>query len=232
MSKVLASLFVSMLLASCGLGEASGSSSENLRDQITTVEVDEESSPGRSSVNKIGGSSLLESLKSGGHVIYFRHATTEKDYADQADPLMRLDDCNSQRKLSLQGVRESYDIGMAFASKSIPVGDIIVSEYCRSWKTANLAFGEWTHKDSRLNFLPYEDYTEDHVELMKKNVMPLLTQSPSPGTNTVIIGHDDIFEAATGIYPEPQGIAYILRPDGNGDFEIITNMLPSEWKKL
>jgi hypothetical protein len=26
----------------------------------------------------------------------------------------------------------------------------------------------------------------------------------------VIVGHDDVFEAATGIYPEPQGVAYIL----------------------
>ena len=232
MSKVLTSLFASMLLASSGLSETTRSSPENLRDQMVTVKVDEESSLGKSSVNKIDGSVLLESLKSGGYIIYFRHATTEKDYADQADPLMRLDDCNSQRKLSIQGVRESYDIGMSFVSKKIPVGRIIVSEYCRSWKTANYAFGEWTQKDSRLNFLPYEDYTKDHIALMKKNVTPLLTQSPLSGTNTVIIGHDDIFEAATGIYPEPQGIAYILRPDGKGAFEIIANLLPSEWAAL
>lgn len=232
MSKVLTSLFASMLLASSGLSETARSSPENLRDQMVTVKVDEESSLGKSSVNKIDGSVLLESLKSGGYIIYFRHATTEKDYADQADPLMRLDDCNSQRKLSIQGVRESYDIGIAFVSKKIPVGRIIVSEYCRSWKTANYAFGEWTQKDSRLNFLPYEDYTKDHIALMKKNVTPLLTQSPLSGTNTVIIGHDDIFEAATGIYPEPQGIAYILRPDGKGAFEIIANLLPSEWAAL
>ena len=67
---------------------------------------------------------------------------------------------------------------------------------------------------------------------MKKNVMPLLTQSPLPGTNTVIVGHDDIFESATGIYPEPQGIAYILDPDGKDGFEVIANVLPSEWAKL
>jgi phosphohistidine phosphatase SixA len=184
------------------------------------------------SVRKFDKSSLLASLKDGGYVIYFRHATTEKDYADQADPLMSLDNCNSQRKLSLQGQRESYDIGMAFASKAIPVGHVIVSEYCRSWKTANLAFGEWTQKDSRLNFLPYEDYTNDHIALMKKNVMPLLTRPPLPGTNTIIIGHDDIFESATGIYPEPQGVAYVLKPDEKRGFNIIANVLPSEWSAL
>ena len=157
---------------------------------------------------------MLDSIKNGGYVIYFRHATTERDFADQADPLMSLDDCSSLRKLSTQGIKESHEIGVAFASKGIPIGEIIVSEYCRSWKTANHAFGEWTQKDSRLNFLPYKDYTEDHIALMKKNAMPLLTRPPLPGTNTIIIGHDDPFEAATGIYPEPQGIAFILQPDG------------------
>ena len=121
---------------------------------------------------------------------------------------------------------------MSFASNAIPVDQIIVSEYCRSWKTANLAFGEWTQKDSRLNFLPYEDYTRDHIALMKKNVMPLLTYPPLPGTNTIIIGHDDPFEAVTGIYPEPQGIAYILQPDGGKSFKIIDSVLPSEWATL
>ena len=99
-------------------------------------------------------------------------------------------------------------------------------------KTANFAFEEWTQKDSRLNFLPHEDYTEDHIALMKKNVIPLLTRPPLPGTNTIIIGHDNIFEAATGIYPEPQGIAYILQTEGKNSFKIITSVLPSEWATL
>ena len=145
---------------------------------------------------------------------------------------MSLDDCSSQRKLSTQGVKESHEIGVAFASKGIPIGEIIVSEYCRSWKTANLAFGRWSKKDSRLNFLPYEDYTKSHIELMKKNVMPLLTRPPLSGTNTVIIGHDDPFEAVTGIYPEPQGIAYIIQPDEGKGFKLIASLLPSEWATL
>ena len=232
MSRIVVSLIVTMMLSSCGLGEAPRSSPDSSKDQSDQEQINVKSSSDLYLTRKFDRSSLLQDLKNGGYIIYFRHATTERDYADQADPLMSLDDCNSQRKLSLQGIRESYDIGLAFASKAIPIGQIIVSEYCRSWKTANFAFGEWTQKDSRLNFLPYEDYTDDHVELMKKNVMPLLTQSPLPGTNTIIVGHDDIFESATGIYPEPQGIAYILEPDGKNGFEIIANVLPSEWATL
>ena len=175
---------------------------------------------------------LLNNLRNGGYVIYFRHAQTFKDYADQADPNLDLTDCSTQRKLSFKGIQDSRDIGKAFANKKIPIGKIITSEYCRSWKTANYAFGRVDQKDSRLNFLPYEDYTPDHIDLMRKNVNPILSTQPKEGENTIIVGHDDIFESATGIYPDPQGIAYIIKPLGEGEFQLIANILPSEWENL
>ena len=182
--------------------------------------------------DKLAGADLLAALQQGGHVIYFRHAQTERDYADQADPNMSLDDCETQRKLSAQGIQDSKDIGAAFTSKDIPVGKVIASEYCRAWQTAELAFGRYDEKNPMLNFLPFEEYTEAQVEEMKANVTPLLTAVPESGTNTVIVGHDDLFEAATGIYPEPQGIAYVLTPDGEGAFELVANLLPAEWAGL
>ncbi|NJR67558.1 MAG: histidine phosphatase family protein [Synechococcales cyanobacterium CRU_2_2] len=181
--------------------------------------------------DKLSGAELLSALQDGGHVIYFRHAQTEKDYADQADPSMSLSDCESQRKLSDVGIQQAKDIGGAFKAKGIPVGDVIASQYCRAWQTADLAFGKH-EKNPKLNFLPFEDYTDEQVEEMKANVMPLLTEAPPAGENKVIVGHDDIFEAATGIYPDPQGIAYVLTPDGSGGFTLQANLLPEEWAQL
>jgi phosphohistidine phosphatase SixA len=181
--------------------------------------------------DKLSGSVLLGALQKGGHVIYLRHAQTEKDYADQADPKMTLANCETQRKLNDVGIQQSKDIGAAFTAKKIPVGEVITSEYCRAWKTADLAFGRH-QKNPKLNFLPFEDYTDAQVQEMKANVMPLLTAVPKGNTNTVIVGHDDIFEAATGIYPDPQGMAYVLTPDGKGSFVIQANMLPEDWAKL
>ena len=175
---------------------------------------------------------LLKNLRNGGYIIYFRHAQTFKDYADQADPNLDLTDCSTQRKLSFKGIQDARDIGQAFTNKKIPIGKIITSEYCRSWKTANYAFGRVDQKDSRLNFLPYEEYTSDHIDLMRKNVNPILSTQPKEGENTIIVGHDDIFESATGIYPDPQGIAYVIKPLGKGQFQLIANILPSEWDKL
>jgi phosphohistidine phosphatase SixA len=178
----------------------------------------------------LSGPELVSALKKGGHVIYFRHAQTTKDYADQADPKMKLDDCETQRKLSDEGVKQAQDIGAAFKAKGIPVGAVITSEYCRAWKTADLAFGKH-QKNSKLNFLPFEEYTDAQVQEMKANLTPLLTSIPKAGQNTIIVGHDDVFESATGIYPDPQGMAYVLTPDGKS-FKLVANVLPEEWAEL
>ncbi|MGF1482531.1 MAG: histidine phosphatase family protein [Cyanophyceae cyanobacterium] len=179
--------------------------------------------------DKLSETELLNALQQGGYVIYFRHAQTEKDYADQVSA--DVNDCSTQRALSEEGWQQAQAIGAGFEAHSIPVGQVISSEYCRAWQTASIAFGRY-EKNPALNFLPFEDYTEEQVAQMRDNVMPLLTAVPESGTNTVIVGHDDIFESATGIYPDPQGIAYVLQPDGNGSFELVANMLPEEWSQL
>lgn len=182
--------------------------------------------------DKLSGAELLSALRDGGHVIYIRHAKTFKDYADQADPNMKLDDCETQRQLSDEGKQQAKDIGAGFEAQEIPIDQIITSEYCRAYQTAEIAFGRFDEKNPKLNFLPFEDYTDEQVEEMKSNVMPLLTAVPPEGKNTVIVGHDDIFEAATGIYPDPMGIAYILTPDDSDGFTIQANVLPEEWATL
>lgn len=181
--------------------------------------------------DKLTPPELLKELRMGGYVIYFRHAQTDRDYADQADKAMKLNYCNTQRKLSAVGIQQAKDIGTAFRTNDIPVGLVLASQYCRAWQTADLAFGRH-QQEPLLNFLPFEDYTEQQVQQMKQNLMPLLTAVPRQGTNSTIVGHDDLFEAATGIYPEPQGMAYVLKPDGRGGFVLIANVLPDEWVRL
>lgn len=179
--------------------------------------------------DKLSGAELVKALQQGGHIIYFRHAQTEKDYADQVSA--KMGDCSTQRMLSEDGWQQAKKIGQGFSDLKIPVGEVYSSEYCRAWQTADIAFGRYK-KMSALNFPPSEDYTETQTKQMRDAVMPMLIAIPAPGTNTVIVGHDDIFEAATGIYPEPQGIAYILKPDGKGNFEIIANVQAEEWLTL
>ncbi|MDJ0798626.1 MAG: histidine phosphatase family protein [Calothrix sp. MO_167.B12] len=105
--------------------------------------------------DKLSGKTLLQALKQGGHVIYIRHAQTEKDYADQVKA--DVNNCSTQRVLSEAGWKQAKAIGKAFRKYSIPVGKVISSQYCRAWKTADLAFGRY-EKNGDLNFPKAEDY--------------------------------------------------------------------------
>lgn len=159
--------------------------------------------------------------------MYFRHASTEKDYADQVNA--NVNDGSTQRVLSEKGWHEAVHIGNAIRFYNIPVGKVISSEYFRAWQTAWLAFGEY-EKNADLNFLPFADFTDQQMAKMKKLVVPFLSTKPDQGKNTIIVAHDDPFEASTGIYPEPQGVCFILEPKGNGKFEILGQIAPGDWK--
>ena len=242
-------LFVSVGLASAvslsAVGIVNASKyrlvNEEISEEVSTVLIAEgeedgedatELSPGEQAnadfQDKISGKELLSELQNGGYVIYFRHAQTEKKNADQVT--VDVNNCSTQRVLSEVGLQQALTIGEGFETSEIPIGTVTTSEYCRAWSTAALAFGYY-EKDSALNFLPVEDYTDEQVEQIKANITPLLTAVPEDGTNSIIVGHDN-FESATGIYPDPQGIAYIVKPDDNGGFEVVANMLPEEWGEL
>lgn len=169
---------------------------------------------------------LLRALKHGGHVIYMRHAATESDYADQVKAIPN--DCATQRVLSEKGWQQARVIGKAMTDLEIPVSEVFSSEYCRAWQTADLAFGRY-EKDGALNFEPAEIYTEEQFAKMRENVIPFLIKPTAAKGNRVIVGHDDPFEAATGIYPEPQGVAYVLKSDGKGGFDVLGHINPDAW---
>jgi phosphohistidine phosphatase SixA len=169
---------------------------------------------------------LVQAMRSGGHVIFIRHTATEKDYADQVKAV--TGDCSTQRMLSEAGWQDARRIGAAFTRLAIPVAEVVSSEYCRAWQTADLAFGRYT-KNPALNFEKAKQYTSAQTAAMKNRVAPLLARTPPAGNNLVLVGHDDPFEAATGIYPEPMGVTFVLRPDGRGGFTVVGSIKPTEW---
>ncbi|MEC8190687.1 MAG: histidine phosphatase family protein, partial [Verrucomicrobiota bacterium] len=86
------------------------------------------------------------------------------------------------------------------------------------------------HKQEALNFLPSESYSDEQILLMKERVVPYLVEVPKNNKNTVIVAHDDPFEAVTGIYPEPMGICFIIEPKQNGNFDILGSIAIADWK--
>ena len=169
---------------------------------------------------------LIKKMQSGGLVLYFRHASTEKDYADQVTA--DVNDGSTQRVLSEKGWKEAVHIGRAIKFHNIPVSQVLSSEYFRAWQTAWLAFEKY-EKKSDFNFLPHEDFTQEQMAVMKKRLLPYLSEKHGKKGNLVIVAHDDPFEAATGNYPEPMGICYVVQPLGSGKFRILGFVSPEDW---
>src|SRR5262245_11440831 len=84
---------------------------------------------------KLSGQALVNSLRKGGYVIYFRHGQTtkigEKDVDDK-----ELENCAIQRNLSQEGEAQTKGIGVAFKKLHIPVGAVYSSPYCRCMDSA------------------------------------------------------------------------------------------------
>ena len=175
--------------------------------------------------------SLIQELQNGGKIIYMRHATTKTDWADQASAELSLDDCSTQRELSTAGKLQATQIGNSLRNHKVPIGRVISSEYCRAIDTAQLSFGE--HETNKaLNFLPSEVCTEKDNEIYRQRLLPLLSQSVDQEQNLVLVGHDDPFEAVTGIYPEPMGILFIIEPKEKQTFNILGSIHPEDLIKF
>ena len=238
-----------LLMAACSSGSVSDDSSKDQSKQAdasnSQVEAYEQNDTtlsgeqnGENFVNKLDDTDLVSALRDGGHVIYIRHAKTVKDWGDQASPDLDLSDCSTQRRLSDEGKADAKVIGEGIKAAGIPVGDVISSDYCRAYNTADLAFGRYT-KNSNLNFLPCVECTPEEYKEYAARVAPLMSALPETGKNTVLVGHDDPFQGVTmpiipenGIYPAPMGVAYIAKPLGDGKFDLVAKINPNQWQSL
>ena len=73
--------------------------------------------------NYLAKDELIKKMQSGGLVLYFRHASTEKDYADQVTA--DVNDGSTQRVLSEKGLKEAVHIGRAIKYHNIPVSQVL-----------------------------------------------------------------------------------------------------------
>ncbi len=172
-------------------------------------------------------SSVLGELRKGGLVVYFRHAATERSASsDEATDLAK---CETQRNLSAKGREQATQIGKAFRALKIPVGTVTASPFCRARDTAKLAFDRFTVNDD-LRSASGADAGE--TKRFTESLRRMLSTPPANATNAVIVSHNSNLREAAGIWPKPEGVAYVFRPLPEGKFEAIAMVLPGDWDKL
>jgi broad specificity phosphatase PhoE len=173
-----------------------------------------------------GLDSVLAGLRKGGLVIYFRHGATEQ--TGIKEDVEHLADCAAQRNLSAEGRQQATLIGTAFRALGIPVGSVTTSPFCRCKDMGRLAFGRFTADDD-LYFAMNTD--AEATKRLADALRQRLSTPPAAGTNTVIIAHSANLREAAGLWPKPEGVAYVFRPLQTGRFEVLARILPQDWIK-
>lgn len=169
-------------------------------------------------------SAVLPDLRRGGYVIYMRHGITDTTKGDaEGGDIAR---CETQRNLSDAGRAQEAAAGKGIRALRIPIGAVWSSPYCRCKDTATLAFG---HYDVAPDLHFAMGASNDDRQRLSAALRERLGTVPAPGTNTAIVSHSANLREAAGIWPKPEGVAYIFKPLGNGRFEPVAKVLADEW---
>jgi phosphohistidine phosphatase SixA len=167
----------------------------------------------------VSSDAVWDLLRGGGQVVLLRHGTTTPGVGDP--PGFRLEDCATQRNLSEEGRSESRRIGTAFRARSVPVGQVLSSPWCRCLETARLAFGRAERWTALNNLFGNRSREAEQVAAMRERV----SQRPADG-NLVLVTHGSTIQALTG-QSVAQGEFLVATPEGGGRFRVAGRVSPS-----
>jgi len=163
------------------------------------------------------GADLVRALQQGGFVIYLR-TTGETEFQNSGS-------CVTGPVLSEQGRADATTFGEIFLMLGIPVGQVLTGDTCSSYETAMLAFGQaksWADLNSSTVLLRGE-----RIPVLRR----LLSESPTAGTNNVLIGDNlDIIDVTDIMLAEGEVVIY--RPLGKTGYSFVGRVLPNEWREL
>jgi len=175
----------------------------------------------------LSGRALVEALRGGGFVLYFRHAAT--DFSQEDTDTRNLRTCRTQRNLTARGRADARSIGRSVRELRIPIGSVMASRYCRTRQTASLAFGR-VRTTIDLTSLPSSPTAAERNRRIAA-LRRLLGTPPRGGANTVLVAHLFNIQAAANLSLE-EGEAAVFRPRGRSRFRLVATVTPREWAGL
>ena len=180
----------------------------------------------------LSGQSLVDALRRGGYNIYFRHAATDWSQDDHVTVAGEWTSCDPKkmRQLSNAGRAAARRIGEAVRRLKIPIGRVLTSEYCRTRQTAEqMDIGTVIPTRAIMNMRVAE--MVGGREAVIERAQRELGRLPKPGTNTVLVAHGNLMQAASGAYTGEAG-AGIFKPLGGSDFQLVAMLEPEDWQQL
>jgi len=168
---------------------------------------------------------LAAELRTGGYVLYFRHTST--DFSQNDSKMTGFEDCATQRNLTEKGREEARQIGEHVRRLAVPVSEVLASPFCRTVETAMIAFGKATRTQDVRGGPANPDDPKRYEPLRQ-----LLSKPVRKGAIRVIASHGNPFHAVTGLPYLAEGEAAMVRPRGNGRFEVFARIRPEDWAAL
>tara|TARA_B100001564_G_C20487211_1_gene599905 strand:+ start:9 stop:557 length:549 start_codon:yes stop_codon:yes gene_type:complete len=126
---------------------------------------------------------ILNSLKEGKKIIFIRHAIAPGN----GDPdNFNINDCETQRNLSEEGIEQSKNIGIFFEENKIKIDKILSSEWCRCKDTAKIAFNNFETFDSLNSF--YDEKFAQNEDIQIQNLKKYI-KSWKSDKNLILVTH-------------------------------------------
>ncbi len=172
----------------------------------------------------VSGKTLIDNLRRGGYIVYFRHTKTLPEHEHEArmrrEGKWRVEDCATQRNLSEAGINEANEQRDWVVKFGIPYARVYSSSACRARIHAERVAG----KVEFLDILTPSRSAEKGLALRK-----MLNTTPAPGTNTFMFAHGGILWNATD-YDSVESETFVFRPaKADQPPELIASIKMSDW---
>lgn len=163
---------------------------------------------------------IITALKSGGHIIVFRHGIT--DWTQRDIYPFKFDDMAAQRQLNEQGRSVAREIGTAFKKQGIPIGTVFTSRLNRAVETGRLISGKE---------VTVTDALTESAAGSSSAFRELRAQALPPATNIMMVTYKtNIAEAFGKNFSDiREGEAIILKRTPGDPETVVGRIQPSEW---
>lgn len=166
---------------------------------------------------------LVKQLRAGGFVLVHRYTGTSMSNT----PSALSSSIDDGQRMSSEGERNIKALGEVYKHFSIPVGQVLSSEYFFVHQHAVAAMGEpvTDHRDLT-GSLYFRD--SDELDRSLRGLRQRTTTVPPAGKNTVLFTHQGKFDKAFGIWLPP-GQTVVFHPKGDSVPNIVANISLEDW---
>lgn len=152
-------------------------------------------------------SPVWPALRAPGHIAMIRHALAPGTF----DPSgFKVEDCSTQRNLSAEGRAQAARIGELFRANGITAAALYSSQWCRCLETARLMkLGDLTPQPLLNSFAQDRGRAEQQTAALDAWLATL-----DLGRPTVLVTHQVVITALTGVFPGSGEIVALRRERG------------------